>query len=235
MEEKKNSPGIFYAVVGVATLIVAIIGATFAYFTAMGASNNTTVKGSTLDSVSVSLNVNKVHPVTGDTGYTSSSKMIPLETGEANEEDSEIEATSKMADAISHKCVDTNGNEACQIYKATIKNESDSATTKVTTTLKLTDLGTLEHMRWQVLNGTSFSDFTVTGSVISNHNAPSPLNSSETLETGESATYYFIVWLEETGADQTTEMAQTFGGLVSANIVTESGTVTAQTTATFSS
>ena len=36
--ENKNGKGIFYGVIGVATLIVAIIGATFAYFTATTAS-----------------------------------------------------------------------------------------------------------------------------------------------------------------------------------------------------
>ena len=33
-ENNRKGPGVFYAVVGVATLVVAIIGATFAYFTA---------------------------------------------------------------------------------------------------------------------------------------------------------------------------------------------------------
>ena len=39
MENNNNGRGIFYGVIGVATLVVAIIGATFAYFTAT-ASNN---------------------------------------------------------------------------------------------------------------------------------------------------------------------------------------------------
>ena len=34
MDENRKGPGIFYAVVGVATLVVAIIGATFAFFSA---------------------------------------------------------------------------------------------------------------------------------------------------------------------------------------------------------
>ena len=33
-ENNRKGPGVFYAVVGVATLVVAIIGATFAYFSA---------------------------------------------------------------------------------------------------------------------------------------------------------------------------------------------------------
>ena len=43
MNEQKNNNGrgIFYGVIGVATLVVAIIGATFAYFTATATNNNT--------------------------------------------------------------------------------------------------------------------------------------------------------------------------------------------------
>ena len=42
--EKNNGSGIFYGVIGVATLIVALIGATFAYFTATQ-DNNTAITG----------------------------------------------------------------------------------------------------------------------------------------------------------------------------------------------
>ena len=40
-ENNRKGPGIFYAVVGVATLVVAIIGATFAYFSATATNNDT--------------------------------------------------------------------------------------------------------------------------------------------------------------------------------------------------
>ena len=39
--ENNNGKGIFYGVIGVATLVVAIIGATFAYFTATATNDNT--------------------------------------------------------------------------------------------------------------------------------------------------------------------------------------------------
>ena len=38
--ENNNGRGIFYGVIGVATLVVAIIGATFAYFSANISSDN---------------------------------------------------------------------------------------------------------------------------------------------------------------------------------------------------
>ena len=44
-ENHNNGRGIFYGVIGVATLVVAIIGATFAYFTASQSSNNGDITG----------------------------------------------------------------------------------------------------------------------------------------------------------------------------------------------
>jgi len=38
--ENNKGRGIFYGVIGVATLVVAIIGATFAYFSAQATTNN---------------------------------------------------------------------------------------------------------------------------------------------------------------------------------------------------
>ena len=42
MNENNGGKGLFYGVIGVATLIVAIIGATFAWFTATAAGDKTT-------------------------------------------------------------------------------------------------------------------------------------------------------------------------------------------------
>ena len=52
MENNDNGRGIFYGVIGVATLVVAIIGATFAYFSATAVSNNAVNVGTTTVSLS---------------------------------------------------------------------------------------------------------------------------------------------------------------------------------------
>lgn len=55
---KNNGRGIFYGVIGVATLVVAIIGATFAYFTASAtAVNNITGNMAT---ISMDLSITKI-------------------------------------------------------------------------------------------------------------------------------------------------------------------------------
>lgn len=58
MEENRKGTGVFYAVVGVATLVVAIIGATFAYFSA-SATNDTDVTGTTAKGASLAIAITR--------------------------------------------------------------------------------------------------------------------------------------------------------------------------------
>ena len=59
-ENNRKGPGVFYAVVGVATLVVAIIGATFAYFSAQASTKDGDISGGTSDvGAALSLNVTR--------------------------------------------------------------------------------------------------------------------------------------------------------------------------------
>ena len=109
-EQKNNGRGIFYGVIGVATLVVAIIGATFAYFTAT-ASNNNVITGN-MATIQFGLNVAKVTHVDETKGgmIPMSNTMVEaavLDTGTGN---------------AAKTCVDANGNAVCQIYKITVTN-----------------------------------------------------------------------------------------------------------------
>ena len=111
MENRKGS-GIFLGVIGVATLIVAIIGATFAFFGANAASNESaiTAQGAVLK-----------------LGYTDEKgglkyNLIPAADYLAlfagmNEDEWFGEDEEK-------RCIDENGNEICGIYEFTIGNPS---------------------------------------------------------------------------------------------------------------
>ena len=105
-EQRNNGRGIFYGVIGVATLVVAIIGATFAYFTATAGVNDA-ISGN-MASVSLGLAVSKVTKVDESKGG-----MIPMSNGM-------VEAA-VTSDSI---CVDDNGNAVCQIYKIVLSNNS---------------------------------------------------------------------------------------------------------------
>lgn len=116
---KNNGRGIFYGVIGVATLVVAIIGATFAYFTASAtASNNITGNMAT---ISMGLTIEKVI----DPGKTTG--MIPMSNNMVETAISGQQAGDKpVAKDNNNTCVDDNGNAVCQIYKVTITNKSSA-------------------------------------------------------------------------------------------------------------
>ena len=112
-EQRNNGRGIFYGVIGVATLVVAIIGATFAYFTAT-ATNATNITGN-MASVSFGLDVHKVTKADEKLGGMIPMSNSMVEAAVHNKNDS----TNTDKPEI---CVDDNGNAVCQIYKISVTN-----------------------------------------------------------------------------------------------------------------
>lgn len=118
-EQKNNGRGIFYGVIGVATLVVAIIGATFAYFTAT-ATNNTAITGN-MATVSFGLDVHKVTKVDEE-----KKGMIPMSNGMV--EAALTNRSDLSSENKDHKiCEDDNGNAVCQIYKISITNKGTAS------------------------------------------------------------------------------------------------------------
>lgn len=112
MEQKKfNVNNVFYGVIGVATLMVAIMGATFAYFTATA--ENTATIGGNMATVELDVIVTKMTKVDETKGG-----LIPMSNNMVEQ------AINKTGNQI---CVDDNGNAVCQIYKVTVTNESSSS------------------------------------------------------------------------------------------------------------
>ena len=116
MNEQKNynGRGIFYGVIGVATLVVAIIGATFAYFTASKSDENT-IKGN-MATIELGLAVSKVTTAGDDTG------LIPMSNSMV-----EVAVNTGSGMGSSAICVDDTGNAVCQVYKVDLTNKSSAA------------------------------------------------------------------------------------------------------------
>lgn len=113
MKENNNKGrGVFYGVIGVATLVVAIIGATFAYFTASANAGNGVIGGN-MATIGFNLSVEKVV----DPGVGSG--MIPMSN-------TMVEAASSKTTGTG-TCTDDNGNAVCQIYKITVTNTSTAS------------------------------------------------------------------------------------------------------------
>ena len=89
-----------YFLVGCLLLVMLVVGATYAYFTAK-ASDDNTVKGDAA-TVSFGLSVDKVTTI--DMAYG----LVPMKNNQAPK-------------AASNKCYDDNNNAGCQLYKITIK------------------------------------------------------------------------------------------------------------------
>lgn len=150
MEENRKGPGIFYAVVGVATLVVAIIGATFAFFSA-SASNGTDIKGTTAQAGGLNL---KVTPLTKGVVDGKTANMIPL-----NINDTETK-NEQFAQAITNGCVDKNGNRVCQIYAIKVANKSNTAKIQVTGELSLKS--DAQNVMWKLIELGNVGTYTFT-------------------------------------------------------------------------
>lgn len=234
-ENNRKGPGVFYAVVGVATLVVAIIGATFAYFSA-SATSDSDITGNTAEAGGITLTVT---PITDK-----DSKLIPLNlvTGASDPTDQFEDALGTTKGA---SCKDSNGNTVCQVYSVYVKNNSKTSTVNVRGTLVLASEST--NMKWQLLTSTTSTtraDFATvvdkgaTGNITVGGNtggtATDKTAASQRLEAEGDATYYVLVWLEETGeAQETADAGKAFTGTVTFNAVDAAGN-TSGVTASFS-
>lgn len=200
--ENGNGKGIFYGVIGVATLVVAIIGATFAYFSAT-ASNADTIQG-TAATAGLDLAVTKV-------STDAAAGLIPMNDTDVSKGLAGDTATgSKM-------CVDKNGNTVCQVYKIIVTNKgTSSAVVKGDVTITG---ATFANLKWQLLTGTSDNALSTTTTY--NPITTTSLVASQQLavsgQSGDSSTYYIMVWISNKEADQSANDKGSFSGVVTFN------------------
>lgn len=142
MENRRGS-GIFLSVIGVATLIVAIIGATFAYFSANAASNNEAIKvGSTelelgyadvLDGLKTNM-IPSEESIAEFAAFNEdwvAGEEIEVET----EWDAEGNPTKTETITAPGQCIDQNGNEICSVYEFYVGNPSKTTNMDIVASL----------------------------------------------------------------------------------------------------
>ena len=128
--EKKNSKMLFLSTVGVLTLIVAIAGATYAYFSATASNNNT---------------------ITGTSAYGENSLALEV-TSESNGEGKLIpQLDSAIQEAITGatgkgSCIDSNDNTICKVYSIKVTN-NNSAAVVIEGKLQLV-AETMDNLKW---------------------------------------------------------------------------------------
>lgn len=223
---ENNGKGIFYGVIGVATLIVAIIGATFAYFTATASNNAVT---GTAAQAGLELKVEQTSTGTGD--------MVP-------------QLTSTIASAVTgtgeKSCVDGNGNTVCKVYSVTLTNTGSSAVT-VSGTIAFTG-GTFANLKWGKADAaTGFtaanSAYAASGATpvtdivnpakTDTNAAVTTLQAAGGAEGSNSMSFYIIVYINEINEKQDETDTGTFTGTITFNSASADGTSTSGLTSTF--
>lgn len=113
---------IFYGIVAIATLIVAIIGATLAYFSITASSNEGAINA-TSATVSIEYNDGKQVSAQAD-------KLIPatLEVVKKVYEETIANLTDDDYDS-ENACIDHNNRQVCSVYRFTIRSDSERTIT----------------------------------------------------------------------------------------------------------
>lgn len=238
-ERKNNTYGVFYGVIGVATLIVTIIGATFAYFTAV---TNSTDSAITAGGANISLD----YKDTSEEGITNTglkSNLIPVASTDGN--------FKNFIGIGANDCQDLNGNNICSVYTFSVGNPSTNTANMEITANVTPTLNTFTNLmmaifkgkpteivdgKWDVnadiptdkptANEQESCDLTVcdwgdldNGTLIFkdqldfDSTAAIDINlMQQVLKQGEYQDYTIVLWIEETGSAQNEDQGKSFTG-----------------------
>lgn len=194
-KNEKRGHEAFYMIVAILTLIIAIVGATFAYFS-LGASDNNTITGNAAK-VGLSMEVKKLSlDATGD--------LIPLDELLLEKAINGDTATE------SQMCVDKNGNTVCQVYEIKVTNEGTAATS-VNGTLTLT-AETITNLKWQIMTD---QDTPVMDSGQFKTTDDTEIAMGDTIEASPGTkSYYIMIWIDENEEKQNDSDTGAFTGVV---------------------
>lgn len=236
-ENNRKGTGVFYAVVGVATLVVAIIGATFAYFSA-SADAATEITGGTNNNLASALSI-KVYEVTWSDAGVTSHDLVPATFSGAT---TGTLGVRDINGAINAKCV-SNGYTGCHLWKIEANTNQTLANASVLLDLS-TNASVKTNWRYAIFTASDFiaghSDMTglaanALATVDASHQAQGTLenaitgldmhNNSKmeqgTVDTEPSSTYYLLIWLNNTSGAAQNEASSsetgTYTGTVSMN------------------
>ncbi len=233
-DEKKGN-GIFLGIVGVATLIVAIIGASFAYFSAQAASAN-----SAIDLTAYEFNASLVmEPV-----YVPTETLIPVfPMGTvANVDEPNNKNLAYAINKAQNKCVDSQGHAICALYKVQLTNNGTtdlqlkgSIVTTENNAGTMDDATPFQNLQYrEVTKADAESDYVVgdtATALATTAGASVDIDSSAfTVTSGATVTRYFVIYLNDIDDDQNNEMGASFKGQV---VFTSQGTNSNRLTGTF--
>ena len=183
MENNRRGSEIFLGVIGVATLVVAIIGATFAFFSA---STNSAANAVSVGSTTISLNYEDI------VGTNLKTALIPATDRIAAYAALDQDGTNNS----NPQCVDDNGNDVCGVYQFTVTNPSTTTTQDISYSLDVV-LNTFTNLHYKIYEGTAS---TLTSGAASGNPAESTVVASGTFPGVAEGGTHRTVDLEELNA-----------------------------------
>ncbi len=199
---ENNGKGIFYGVIGVATLIVAIIGATFAFFSA-SATNDNTITGQTLDvASSFTLNVEKVNLG----GTAPSNDLVPADLNGGD--------TTGINQALQAKC-EKDGYTGCHLYRITAESGQQLSTASITIDNLTTTAGTKDRWKYSVFTGSETNAETFLKNDTFAKATGYDMHSGAAVNADTPVVYYLLIYLENTESDQSGTESGSYSGSVS--------------------
>lgn len=140
--------GIFLGIIGVATLVVAIIGATFAYFSASAASNNDAIQA---ESTELKLGYSDVTTGLKDQLIPAGNNIALAGANSLGRKGGAANTVGSTTNTMG-QCIDDQGNEVCGIYVFTIGNPSFGTTQSFYASLKVTS-NAFENLYFTIYEG----------------------------------------------------------------------------------
>ena len=199
--QTSDSKKIITMVVLILTIMICTTSATYADFALAPATNNS-VTG-TAASASLALTVTKNLPTKANTGV-----LVPQK-----------EAALSTAMGTTYGCVDGNTNMVCQVYTITVTNNS-SAQVVVNGTITFAGSTNMPNLKWRKTTNASTLGNNTTNAA--NTTTAQSLASNVTLKksgvSGNTATYYIVVWINAQLDSNGNEVAQTDTGTYQATI-----------------
>lgn len=199
--QSSDSKKIITLVVLILTVMVCTTSATYAYF-ALAPATNSAVTG-TAASASLSLSVTKNFPTKANTGV-----LVPQK-----------EAALASAMGSTYGCVDGNTNIVCQVYTITVTNNS-SAQVVVNGTITFANSTKMPNLKWRRTTNTTTlgSNATNAANTASEQSLASNITLKKSGVSGNTATYYIVVWINAQLDSSGNEVAQTDTGTYTATI-----------------
>lgn len=193
--KKSNSQLFLIILIGVTTLVISLIGATFSYFSARATATNK-ITG-TAANVGLELELEDV--TTNATG-----KLIPLDETNLSK--------AAVGDGSNGKCIDRDNNTVCKIYKITATNTSNAtAILSGVIDISADSASTFTNLKWNKMTNVTTPGNSISASFPITAKA---LVTNESFSAGEVKEYYVMVYINNLDSNQSMEDNGSFTGTV---------------------